>query len=476
MNQSSNTKGFIEDLEFLKEYDNDKDLFGYDKHAQKLYGYLAALPSETAIITLKGPYGIGKSFLINLMKKRSIKKDTKRNYWFCFESWRYTDRKDLWRAFVAEIDEDVAQDSYQWPCIRKARNLLQELRFGINFVFAVLLLGISVLSLFLSLIPGINLMQAYFVVIALFALMISTLGVYLRNPFYRQEGYEKQFKGIIKKLKKHGYQKAYIVLEDVDRSQDQGLLFLETLSLFLRKLRSEDQDFLPIKVIVPMSDQSFDSARQKASLLKAVDYTYSFNINYLDIKGFVAKVFHKEFANAKMKICVESIFKLFFVHGDTPNQFNLRTWKIILRGAQDRYIYLKTKKIIDDVQPIICILIEAMKYIEVKSSQKTINLFDQVLLNGGIQEPEFAQMGIFKILFINDNKLKADEALALDTSFIRHCSLTVSDELDLRKKGSSGFCIKNPGSAVRRIYEIVLSRSYFDEGSKQEQYINNPYP
>ena len=448
--------GFIKDLNFLQEYNNPKDLFGYSKHARGLYAYLVSLPKEASIIALVGPYGIGKSFLVNLI--REIFKEEKKAHWFNFEAWRYEDRKDLWKAFIAELGEDVAETLYKRQIQRYPRKLLNDLRdlwSGTNHMMLALILAVVFTAIGLSnAFEDASFMEAATFVAAVFALMFAVLGLYLRDPLRRQEGYERSLKDIIRKLDKEGYQKLYVVLEDVDRSMDQGLLFIETLSLFLRRFCPKDLASLSVKFIVPISDQSFKLPSRNASLLKAVDYSYPFNVKQLDIKGLVAKVFKKEFAEIKMQGYADKLFNILFA--SRHNRLNLRTWKIILRGANYRYTHLKeTKKF--KVQPIICIAVEMMKYyrLNVDRSDET-TLFDQALSRGLIDNHELVRLFVY-----SEKQIDIEE----DTNFTWlnvAPSIQISDNPDLIKVGS-GFQIGGIDEKRHFGSELLLARCYFDE-------------
>lgn len=65
----------------------------------------------------------------------------------------------------------------------------------------------------------------------------------------------------------------YIVIEDIDRSGDSGIYFLETLNHFFKNnFKSEKK----VRIIVPISDKKYEESR--SAYLKCLDITHNFFI------------------------------------------------------------------------------------------------------------------------------------------------------------------------------------------------------
>ena len=88
----------------------------------------------------------------------------------------------------------------------------------------------------------------------------------------------------------------YLVIEDIDRSGDRGIFFIETLNYFLKKIVQEQQEaqtnIVKLKVIVPISNDNYE--KDKQSYLKSLDFLYAFNPNKYDFSAFVRALFLDE--------------------------------------------------------------------------------------------------------------------------------------------------------------------------------------
>lgn len=447
--------GFIKDLDSLEEH-NSRDLFGYTEQASALSDYLSSLPKNASILALIGAYGVGKSFLLNLVRQKLAKK--KQGHWFHFEAWRYTDRKDLWRAFITEFGEDVAKAVHKYKTARYPKKILNDLRGlwqGTEHMVLGMIIGTIILSTTLLLIFR----EASFLETATFAtsfitLMIVVVKLYTQDPLRKQEGYETSLREIFKALNKKEYQKLYVVLEDIDRSGEQGFLFMETLSLFLRRYCPDSNSNLSIKFIVPMSNHVFQESRYHASLMKTINYCYTFNVHQLNVKKFVQQVFVTEFANEKMQGYVEKVFNIMFASKRNHSP-DLRIWKTILRGANAKYMYLKTEKKFK-IDPLICIIVEMTKYYTIDGKYGSIyekTWFERIVSRGVIENAELVALLIY-----------SSQGVALDGQLNRHLQtiskIYVDSDSTSPSLEDSGFDIEKHPSLTST---VRIHQCYFDD-------------
>lgn len=452
--------GFIKGLKYLEEHHQAHDLFGYLGYASKLAERLDAISMPASITALIGPYGIGKTFLLSLIR---AEKDDGKTFWFTFESWGYPDRNDLWVAFLAELDDEIIDDSSDYEIVRKAKRIwhnLEKLRryetFFSILVFLVVYLAVGLFIVFktLGLEGSTNAVALLALAVSSVSLLLVSMDLYRGNPLVRREGYESIFKDSVKKLSKIGKRELFVVLEDVDRSGDHGLLFIETLALFLRRLSKQDLRGLSVKILVPISDESYGSNKERNSLLKAVDYHHPFGIQQLDLGQFIDTVFSDD-VDGVSRGYAEEIFRTMF-YTFAGARLNLRTWKTVLRGANDRYVYLASS-VLAKPEPIACIVVEAMKHLKASITirEATGSLFDEATSNEVVRFGPFAKALIGIVL-----------GQGPGSGFAHKKEITIDRSMDLTQH-DSGILVGKEQSATGGtridVHEVNISRCYFDE-------------
>jgi len=83
----------------------------------------------------------------------------------------------------------------------------------------------------------------------------------------------------------------YIVIEDIDRSfEDGGKYFLETLKYFLNEY-SDELSKLRIIILVPVSSYDGNQKNTKDTYDKVFDYTYEYTLFRVSYEEFIAKIF-----------------------------------------------------------------------------------------------------------------------------------------------------------------------------------------
>ena len=91
-------KTIIKNHELLSEESRTIDLFDYGPYAKDLKLRIDEMP-DIAIIALVGPYGIGKTVLLNIVNKDISLVER----WFQFDAWKYPDKQDLWEGFILDF-------------------------------------------------------------------------------------------------------------------------------------------------------------------------------------------------------------------------------------------------------------------------------------------------------------------------------------------------------------------------------------
>ena len=462
--QDSIKKGFVKDISYLEEDIDTEDLHTSKADAKGFSDWIRKLSKTPAIISVIGTYGIGKTFMLNLAKKELGRNRKNTVYFFEFEAWRYAERSTLWRAFVSELDDHVLGTKFEHAHRARFRIWTGKIKRYFRKLFTVgerriyyLIVWIGLLACAIAHLSNQSVIAVATLLVALFALIFSVIHLYLQDPLRQQEGSELILKEAFEILAKLGYKEIYVVLEDVDRSGDNGLLFLETLSFFIRKKLSQDiTDKLSVKFIVPVSDMSYSKPRQRASFSKAGNYTCLFTISSLNAKRFVDRVFKKRFVTDEIKGYTKKIFQdIIFTQG---RGLNLRTWKAIVRGAQAQYIYLKeTKKF--SPHPSICMLVEAMKYCH---AAEGTTLFNDCLAEGIIP------MGR-EYKHIVELLVRIHEGLPIGAKVDYDNIVRISSNPKLTSKsiGTGKF------GKANQPQELHLSRAYFDVRSSVMVYMND---
>jgi hypothetical protein len=351
-------------LKYLDEKPSDLDSLGYENEIAHVKSRIDRLVKKKkhSIIAYLGPFGVGKSTILNEVHKQS-----KEYSWVTFEMWRYANRNELWDAFVIRLaselsarkDESDIADEVEGTTLN-----IFERPLVLLWVFFILV-GLTVLSFVAwnSFKDDGQFWEAYFkyaVPTILPVLILVGLGWFLqltfitnKRPLRRVFELENILFRSIKRMKKP----LIVVVEDVDRSSEDGAIFLETLNHFLGKLTSKSK---PIVVIAPQSAQSFN---------KADDHTY---------KGLeTALKIYDEKIYFNSSISDESIAKFYEDLGTDPswkNQITQATQAIVSAHRKTFTIRLlkhalrevvQFSEMNSDINPVISLAIILSRYVEV---------------------------------------------------------------------------------------------------------------
>lgn len=296
-------KGFIEHPEILEEDYRVGDLLDFSEIIERFTKKLDSIP-DTSIFGLVGEYGSGKStMLYQIQEKRRANE-----LWINFDAWKYPERQDLWEGFVLDFahqigEREKAQGEIDGTDI-KNKNL-------------------SIAAGAVGMIPGLGSIDKF-------------LDVFKSPPATRVYQLQEILTHLINKQSKN----IVIVVEDIDRSGDSGIYFLETLRHFLKNTDLRRR----VHVVVPIGNENY--REEETSYLKCLDSVVFFRPRDIRLKRFVEATFRKtlfeknESTNGKIfatgehkKGQVVSFLELLLTHQDK----NMRMLKAILRGANSSY-------------------------------------------------------------------------------------------------------------------------------------------
>lgn len=275
---------------------------------------------NNAVIGFTWPFGSWKSTFLNQFKKQFEADWWK---WFDFEAWKYPDRTNLWENFVLEfarwIDKDIFDDilkKVDWKQNDGKKKLLNII-WEIPYLWAV-----KHFDYFLNTSPA-------------------------KRTF--------EIQNILTDLIERVDGDIMIVVEDIDRSWDAGIYFLETLHHFIHSLEPEKS----VKVIVPIGNDYY--IQNMNSYLKCLDYRQDFNPENIILSRFIDELFIDEIkilSHVKWQIqsFLEWTFKEF------GEQMTIRKLKHILRWANINYKLL-AKQQWEGVDPRLSIMFETAKSI-----------------------------------------------------------------------------------------------------------------
>jgi len=328
-------KHFIQDTTLLQEEKRDKDLFQFKPMAKALLSRLDAMPN-TAIISIIGPYGVGKSALLESVKSQMSRSVT----WFQFDAWKYPDRKNLWEGFVLDFTKKVSPKDFKKVLAEidgtkgnKAEGLTSTLAVASNFIL-----------------PGAG------------GAVDKLKYLFTTSPVRRLHEFEELIEKQIEKCENE----VYLVLEDVDRSES-GILFFETVSYYFRNSSFSKK----IRVIAPISSVAYRDETKLHSLEKSSDYFEYFSAENLDVEEFIDTIFTSTLTN---NLVVKSQLKMLFTSLLKLEYMTIRKIKIIIRESLAKYDYLVSLGFQPD--PVLCMVVQSMKYLRTNDSRPNENYYN----------------------------------------------------------------------------------------------------
>jgi len=219
-----------------------------------------SLKPTGSMLAFIGNFGSGKTTVID-----KIKKDTKPSYnWVSFDVWRYSDRNQIWEGFVIEMIAKLGNDGSLKQLGEVASDIEGDNRAGewIKRNSAAVFVAVTIIWLLISSIswqllharysPGaIFLKHLITYSLSPFLVLLAFVGVNTlfprHKPMKRYFDFEQKLLDQINKSDKP----VVVVIEDVDRVGEEGIVFLETVRQFLNNNRKLNKPFI---IVAPQSN------------------------------------------------------------------------------------------------------------------------------------------------------------------------------------------------------------------------------
>lgn len=291
---------FIKNKKLLDEFYREDDLLDLEKEQVRLFWIIQDLENSWLVWVI-GNYGEWKSTFLNQLRRLPVAK------WFEFDAWKYPERSNLWENFILEIARQINQAEFDKTICLIDWETHEAKKTLINTIGDIpLLWAIKNFNYFFKTTPA-------------------------RRTFELQNV-------LIDLLKSIEEKNIYIIIEDIDRSWDSWVYFLETFNHFLKTIEVDKK----IVGFVPIWMESYEKQENQSSYFKSIDYFYEFSLRNINLTKFVEAVFDDEILSNKYHkwqiiTFLESLFK------EYQWQMNMRKLKMILRNANSKYISLYRK-------------------------------------------------------------------------------------------------------------------------------------
>ena len=330
------TRTFIKDPTLIEENYQVDDLLDFSSIINEFKESINNI-DKNSIVALIGPYGSGKSTMLYQIYKdqNQITSNSKGAKWFTFDAWQYPERKDLWESFVLDISRQCSTKSFG-----QVKNKIDGTQ-GHRIKGAAMIAADA---------------ASYFVPVA--KILKNLTRLFNTSPVKRVFEFQELLSGIINKINND----IFIIVEDIDRSGDMGVYFLETLKHFIKTQDKESEH--KIIVIVPMGDNIFNkNNRVRDSYTKILDYRIPFNTELIKLTRFIENTINinilVENTNNTIKVSAPDVMLkkvlmaqiLYFFENMLlkEQQATMRDIKNILRKSELNFRKLKgdSKKLID---------------------------------------------------------------------------------------------------------------------------------
>lgn len=322
---------FIKNQKLLRETPYVEDCLAYHSERKNLSKKLESIPPSSTV-GLVGAFGRGKSTLLHNIKQQRLNQN-KSERWVEFEAWQFPNRKDLWEGFTLEVTKQIEPKLFE--SIKKKID-------GESKKAQQQLLNVAAEGIGTLLLPGSS-------------TLLKKFSYFLQTSPARRVF---EIQNILMDVLDKNPGDLYIITEDVDRSGDYGMNFLETLKQFLKSTPLKNR----VICIAPIATKNFMGDNHEA-YLKCLDFIEFFDPKKPPLESFLKEVIRDDFTNSSIGIKqIEEFFYLLFEHEE---ELTMRKLKLILRKADINY-----KNQIADGYPSdwrITILFEAAKYIKRRS-------------------------------------------------------------------------------------------------------------
>jgi ABC-type dipeptide/oligopeptide/nickel transport system ATPase component len=306
-------ESFVKNNSILEEDYRVDDLLDFSNICKDFKSRLDKI-DKNSVVGLIGKFGSGKSTMLYQLYKDN---DGAKEKWVNFDAWKFPERKDLWEGFILEITRNLNKKIFDFA----RKKIDGEQNKDIMTLIKVLFKGANIF------LPGASIGENF-------------ASLFKSSPAKRVFDFQEIFKEILIELNKD----LYIIIEDIDRSGDRGIFFLETLRNFIK----ENQFKNKIIVIVPIGDKKYsDNDESRESYQKTLDLIFWFNLSKLNLLNFIEKIFDQDYLSKykNTKSQLDYLFRLIV----SEKQLTVRELKRMLRIADIEFKELSQEdvKIID---------------------------------------------------------------------------------------------------------------------------------
>jgi adenylylsulfate kinase-like enzyme len=312
-----NMNGFIKEELMLEEQHRVPDHLNFSEEVDRLHNLISKIV-HSSMVSYIGKYGSGKSTVLYQLEKRLT--EVHNAFFFEFDAWKYPERKDLWEGFVIDIAEQLGRKKSVTNKIDNTKGVIQKTGSVIFDSMTIALAGVSlpVSKVFTSLFKDKPITRVF----ELQDLLIKMLGSI-------------EDKNI------------YIVVEDIDRSGDNGIFFLETLRQFIKNNLPEKT----IIVLTPIGTEAYSDKQRTEAYQKIFDYTLHLDTKGINYTQFIDAFFDdKAFdPNTVWRQHLIDWFSIVKAHNYTPREV-----KGLIRSANLAYKHLTEKGLTVDVRVLLC--------------------------------------------------------------------------------------------------------------------------
>ncbi|MCK5416177.1 hypothetical protein KAI92_01980 [Candidatus Parcubacteria bacterium] len=254
--------GFIKNLDLLEETYKVNDLLDFSVARIDLKEKIDNV-DRNSIFGLIGDFGCGKSTLLDNIANKA-KAD---ELWINFDAWKFPERNELWEGFILEVAQKFGKHK---AIVKKIDG--KEIKSKIFDLATDVLSGIS------DNLEGINVVDKF-------------VYIFKKSPAKRVFEVQEIFKYLINEIDKK-YKKIYFIVEDIDRSGDKGIFFLETLKYFLSENNFEGRI---VHAIIPIAKDNYINENASASYRKVLDFSKILTLNDVDFINFIEQLFDESF-------------------------------------------------------------------------------------------------------------------------------------------------------------------------------------
>ena len=352
-----NYKPIIVNLENLAEDSRTNDYMDWSNEIANYKMKLESLPFSW-IVWLVWPFGCGKTTFVNQLKEDW-------EWRINFEARKYPERQSLWENFILEIATQIGEKDF-----KKIEKIIDGRQYNaVRTLFSIIKLIPAVQGLWWDAVSeGVN-------------------HFFSSVPLTRVYQFQNLLTNILLEKMKE-YDTIFIVIEDIDRSWDHWVYFLETLNFFLKSLKLPEGK----KVLIIATIGSKEFSENKDSYLKSIDYIHSFPISTFKYEKILNKFIDPRVWYNPIAAFFDYVWKIF------RSQFTIRDVKHILREVnvilEQKWIWLYSS----DASSYLCVLVGILtaKYLFTDNNGRRISYLELWKENKIITE-DFFQSYFFSL-------------------------------------------------------------------------------